>query len=470
MRLRLTGEDNMKIEILLVCAVVLAAGAPSFGGQSPGGTPAAEEGHRGDLLKEVEVAREAFESETDDAARHAYAQLLFESGSFEQARATVAPLVSSPEPSTDALRLAARLAFLMGDYGEAESLFLRLLERDPADARARSGLLFCCYQTNRFSRYAELSPEGGEEVRHPHATLMAAFGEKRPYEIEWTGPRAAELPFLSMDPLPIVEVEIDGRKVAALIDTGADLFILDTEVAEELGVEPVATMMGMFAGGKQAEIGFAETETLTLGSAKLRHVPISLLPTRALSLGEIEIGGIIGTGILKQFLSTVDYPRERLTLREREWDASSGLPEALVRSLVAEVPFYLEATHVILTHGSLNGYEGLLWHVDSGLAGEPSLAAPEQTLRYVGIPVPEVAVHEGVVGGGGGGFAVGQFDIATLGLGPLEQPDLAGSFGGQPPGSYRRFGFIMDGLISHNFLRRYAWTLDFDRMKMVFTR
>ena len=54
--------------------------------------------------------------------------------------------------------------------------------------------------------------------------------------------------------------------------------------------------------------------------------------------------------------------------------------------------------------------------------------------------------------------------------GCLVKKDLTGSFGGLPPGSYWRLGFIQDGLVSHNFLREYAWTLDFDGMRMVFSR
>jgi hypothetical protein len=110
----------------------------------------------------------------------------------------------------------------------------------------------------------------------------------------------------------------------------------------------------------------------------------------------------------------------------------------------------------------------LLFHVDSGLAGEPAFAAPRQTLEYVGIPVPEVEVRGDVIGGGGGGFATGTFSIAELGLGDLLQSDLVGSFGSLPPQSFMMHGFIQDGLISHNFLRAYSWTLDFDRMMMVF--
>jgi hypothetical protein len=182
------------------------------------------------------------------------------------------------------------------------------------------------------------------------------------------------------------------------------------------------------------------------------------------------IGGIIGTNVLRQFLSTLDYPNGRLILRERSEEAASAFREELGGRVVDEIPFYLQGTHFLLAHGSLNGHDDLLFHVDSGLAGEPAFGAPIETLEYVGIPVPEVEVHEGTVGGGGGGFALGTFPVETLGMGQIVQRDLVGSYGGIPPGSYRRLGFIMDGLISHNFLRQYAWTLDFARMRMVFTQ
>jgi hypothetical protein len=176
----------------------------------------------------------------------------------------------------------------------------------------------------------------------------------------------------------------------------------------------------------------------------------------------------LGTAVLKQFLSTLDYPNGRLVLRapsqaKQFYAQSEG-------SVADEIPFYLQSTHFLLARGGLNGFGDLLFHVDSGLAGAAAFSAPRQTLDYVGIPVPEVAVHEGTMGGGGGGFATGTFDIAELALGGLTQTGLTGNYGGLPPQSYRMLGFIQDGLISHNFLKAYAWTLDFERMRMVFTR
>jgi hypothetical protein len=269
--------------------------------------------------------------------------------------------------------------------------------------------------------------------------------------------------------LPVIEVEVDGRSVTALIDTGGDCFILDPVIASELGIEIVASMTGMFAGGMEAEVGFARANALKLGGVTLHSVPISVLPTGNMEIGGRQLDGIVGTGVLKQFLATLDYPNERLILRSPSGQAASAFLTDVADDALDEVPFYLQSTHFLMAQGSLNGVDGLVFHVDSGLAGTAAFGAPRQTLDYVGIPVPDVEVHADNVGGGGGGFATGTFEIAELGLGELRQASLVGSFGGLPPQSFMMLGFIQDGLISHNFLRQYAWTLDFERMVMVFT-
>ncbi len=467
--------------LLLAGAAALALAACQAGAQSPQedgsqgppvppGMQNIDERDRGDVLEQVDEAKAAFELEGTDAARYAYANLLMEAGSFEVARGVARPLLDAADPSLDALRLVARLSYFVGDYAQAERLFTDLVGRDPGNPRALTGLVLTYYQTNRFDKALELSQGQGAGFRTPILDLMAAFGEDAPYLAEWSGGPSTEIPFVSTDPLPVIEVEVGGRKIYAIIDTGADVFVLDSDIAAELGIEPVTSMMGMFAGGRQAEIAFGKVDALRLGGVTLHSVPISLLPTKRLLLGDVEIGGIVGTSVLRQFLSTLDYPRGRIVLRERSTASAASFMAEHKGAIEEELPFYLQGSHFILTHGSLNGYEGMLFHVDSGLAGLPAFAAPEETLEYVGIPLPELVVHEGTMGGGGGGFAVGEFEIESLGLGRLVRHDLIGSYGAQPPGSYWGLGFILDGLVSHNFLKAYAWTMDFDAMRMYFSR
>jgi hypothetical protein len=56
-----------------------------------------------------------------------------------------------------------------------------------------------------------------------------------------------------------------------------------------------------------------------------------------------------------------------------------------------------------------------------------------------------------------------------VGLGPLVQDGASGLYGIFPDVWTEITGISVHGIVSHGFLRRYAWTLDFDAMKMTFT-
>ncbi len=430
---------------------------------------AEEEGHRGALMEQLKEARVAHQADpADAAARYHYAELSYEAGHFGDALDLFESLLAADEPDVEVLLLGARIEYLFGRYDRAEKLLHRVLEREPDNTPAAAKLVFIYYQTNRYSLCEALPGEALEGMRLPHMDLMLAF-EDVPYQAVWRDGDETVVPFLVTDPLPVIEVEVNGRKVTVLIDTGGDAFILDPSIASELGIEIVASMMGMFAGGMEAEVGFARAKSLALGGVTLHSVPISVLPTGGMAIGGHTLEGIVGTGVLKQFLATLDYPNEELVLRAPSGRAASAFRAGAAGKVLDEVPFYLQSTHFLLARGSLNGVDDLLFHVDSGLAGTPAFSAPRQTLEYVGIPIPEIETREGNIGGGGA-FATGTFEIAELGLGELVQSDLVGDFGALPPQGYRMLGFIQDGLISHNFLKAYAWTLDFERMRMVFTR
>ena len=137
---------------------------------------------------------------------------------------------------------------------------------------------------------------------------------------------------------------------------------------------------------------------------------------------------------------------------------------------VVEVPFVLEYTHLMMARGSLNGIQGLTAFVDSGLASEAKLTAPLQTLQYLNIPIPERTTTD-PVGGGGGVWQSGFFEVESIELGELVQQAAQGEYGALPPEFYWSQGYIQDFLISHRFLRQYTtWTIDFDRMVYCFER
>lgn len=431
---------------------------------------------RADVLAELPDAERAFRRSPNDAeAAFNYGRLVFESGEFWLARDVIVPLSESSAVSTETLNMAAKLQYLTGHYDEAVALYDRVREAKAGDVggqvMADVNRLFAYYQQDRFDKINEIDFPAG--VQLPNATVAGEF-EQNPYRLEWhNDEKRSVIPFYITDPLPVFAIEVNGVPIEVIFDTGGDMLILDTEIAEALGIESVATAMGTFGGGLQSEIGFGKVDRVQLGDVTMHGVPVTILPTKRFS-GAVEpyrIGGILGTAVMRQFLGTLDYENEQLVLRERSPSNATALRQEMGDRIAAEIPFVLDQTHLMMARGGINGKEGLTYFIDSGLASENMLTAPIQTLQYLGIPVPETEMPTEGVGGGGGRWASGSFAVERVTLGPLVQTDASGEYGSRAPASYWTEFYIQDGLLSHRFLRQYAsWTLDFDNMTYIFER
>jgi hypothetical protein len=430
---------------------------------------------RADLLRELSEAERAHRrAPSDPAAQLAHGRLLYQAGEFWRARDLLAPLAASPNVADEALELAARLEYLTGRYDAAERLYDRLIEARAGNLSkqvlAKVGKLFVYYQRNRFDRIVELGFPAG--VQLPNLALAKAF-EQAPYRLEWhADPKVSEVPFYALEPLPQFPIEVNGVPLNMLFDTGGDALILDDEIARALGVTSVATAMGTFGGGLRSPIGFGKVDRVKVGTVTLHQVPIMILAAKRFTFDQRHpIGGVFGTALMRQFLGTIDYRNRKIVLRERTAANAEAVRRDLKDRLAAEIPFVLDATHLMHARGSLDGKEGLTFFIDSGLAMDAAFTAPVQTLQYAGIPVPEPQLQEGGVGGGGGKYPTAAFPIKSISLGPLRHASVRGQYGSRPPASYWERGFIADGLLSHGFLKRYgSWTIDFDSMTYLFEK
>ena len=431
---------------------------------------AAEEDLR--LRSDVEAAlparAEAFTADPDDDnARWAFADILFKLGDMWTADDVIAPLASPSSSNVDDLHLAARLAYVLGDYARAEPLYRRMMELtdegSEAHADATRGLALTFYQTNRFASARELPAPEDSEGASSLITFMQAF-EGEPYGIEWaTDERIAHLPMTNditvPGALPIVDLQVNGQTVSLILDTGGDRLYLDKGIYESLGLSTLTHRQARYAytGGETVEEPLGVAASVTMGDVILTNVPVVGATWK--EIGQTS-DGVLTTQLLKQFLSTMDYDNSRITLRERT-------PESLAQVMATlgdmpppvQAPFYMTATHLMFAKGSLNGHEGINYFLDSGLAMSMPMIVVDETVELLGL---ETNAIEGtsyywtsIESHGLNGLTSG----ATQALGNVFVED----------NFFWQGGFMADALISHQYLWPLgSWTIDFDNRMYYF--
>lgn len=429
--------------------------------------------HRGDFQQaicELEL-KEPLEAESTNSELE-FGKMLFAVGEFEKARIVLEPLLNRKKPPAEAVFISAHIEYMHGRYARAIELWQKIPKDAAPETKLYSqlGLLFSRYQTNEYEKVAHLFNEIKGTVKLPLWELMKSFGNTVPYQVEWNGGEPAVIHFKISEPLPVLEVEINGKRINAFIDTGAELFYLDEALAASLGIDAKAKAEEVYAGGRTTEVGYGKAETLRIGNITLKSVPVKLGQVRKIKLDEkVAVDGILSTGILQQFLPTLDYPGGRLILRPRNEASRQRLRKELDGKLFREIKFILAATHLMISRGSIHGKE-VNFFVDSGLAdSDAAVALPKKTLDYLEIPVPSMEQIRTDEDGGlaGGGFPVGRFSIENFGLGDLMKEKSTGLYGVFPESLYMEFGFIIDGIISHQYLKQYRWTIDFSSQTMI---
>ena len=386
------------------------------------------------------------------------AESAFVAARFDEADRVYAAFLAKQPKDTLALLRRGQIALFANRLAEAKPLIERARAAGATPIRAAALLGEIAYRQDDYATAAAQFKLAGRDAR---AAKLAAFAPARPWRIE--GPDSVAIPMLQVDPLPLVSMTVNGRgPYYFLIDTGGSELALDPLLADTLGLDRYGDEMGTFAGGKKSSVTQSRLDSLRLGPLTVRGVPLALLDTKRfapIAMGR-PVAGVIGTVFLYHFRATLDYPHAQLVLARR------GSQQHVTAQF--EIPFWMAGDHFMVATGTLDSSGTKTWFVDSGMAG-PAFTAPVSTLRDAGIPVPDTSsARTGI--GGGGPVRAAPFRVRRLTLGGAEASDLLGIFGAFPPSLERAMGFQIDGLVSHGFLRAWAVTFDFDRMRIVLAK
>jgi predicted aspartyl protease len=366
-------------------------------------------------------------------------------------------------PPAPSLTDRAQAAYLAGDFGTAQADFAQAVAVNPDDPVARLGLGRIELYGNQLDR-AQVDLQRAIDLHGDAAAaqrLLAGLRMRRAGAAAYDNVLTqgiVRIPFVQRDPLPMIAVKADGVDALFLIDTGAPTVVIDPDFAKELGVQARAAGTGTFAGGRQAPVSAAVLPHLTLGSVTLDRVRVNVLPTRELPFGNgRRIDGVLGTGVLMHFLSTLDYGGNQLMLRPR--GATMDTAGATI------VPMWLVGDHFMFARGSINDAPVGLLLVDTGLAGGGVMpSAAEVNAAHIALD----RAHAGTGIGGGGPVTIVPFVAARVSLGSFVRQNVSGSYTpeGSPLGA---FPFKVDGVVSHQFFSPGSITFDFAAMQLRLT-
>jgi predicted aspartyl protease len=391
------------------------------------------------------------------------AQALFKAGKFAEAGKLYARIATQNPKHYGALVRLGSIALLSNRLDEAQRWLEKANDLKPNEAEAEVLLAEVFYRRDEFQKAVPLLRAAGQEAK---AKKLESFKGLTPYEIQGRA-EMTSLRFVVTDPLPLVRVRVNGGKeVNFLIDTGGSEVTLDTEFARELGIKPLGTEQGTFAGGKAAAVHHGRIDSLSLGAWTVRNVPAMLLSSRRLSVplfgGKHQVDGVIGTVLLYHFLSTLDYPGGELILRRKSQEGPKQAEEVQPGGAVV-VPFWMAGDHTVVAWGRIEQREPVLLFVDTGLAGG-GVSLAESALKEGGIKLLEDQAAEAI--GGGGKVKSIPFKLRELSLGGASEQDVRGWFDGVLPMEHTH-GFRIAGIISHSFFRPYALTFDFSGMRLI---
>jgi hypothetical protein len=362
---------------------------------------------------------------------------------------------------------SAAALFARGDFAAAANAYQASLRTSPNDVSAQLGLgAIALYENDLRAAQSLLRSVLATDPGNTRATRLLAEVNRREAESARAASVAGDetrVPFVTADPLPVVRVIANGVAANFLVDTGADV-ALEPSFAARIGVKTQSAGSGTFAGGMHAPMQSGTLESLALGGATAQDVPVHVVESHASELfPKLQIDGIVGTTYFERFLVTIDYPQNQLILRPRSAQTSSLFEARAAASNATIVPCYLVGDHFVMAQAAVNDAPAGIFLFDSGLAGG-GLLPSAQLVQAAGIALSAASAGSGV--GGGGTLTAVPFIAQRIAVGKAVQRNVAGIY--TPQGTpFGIFPFTVWGAISNDFLRNYAYTVDFDAMKIV---
>lgn len=379
-------------------------------------------------------------------------------GNIPEAQSIAEGILKNSPADNEALYLQSLSLFVQGKYQEAIAAFSLL---DPSYVKYNSvgSVIVEAYiHLNGLQQAYKLA----KKIKRPDVDYIKKRADKpfacnadKTFIIPFGNDPNLEIPSKYF---PSVIGEINGKEVNIGFDTGAPFLTVGKEAANKLGITLEFKASGMHAATSVTTWKSIANEVQLADGLVFKNVPVVIME----SLGQMII---FGTNILEQFLATIDYPNSRFILTPRNRKDLYSEHLALLPKKQKKLPFYMWGDHYMFAKGSFNKIDDLNFFFDSGLV---ALTEINGKLKQA----PFTVSKEKLVSWGfdesnlnNTRFFPTKYPLAVKGL--VQENTLI--WYDVNLEKDRRFGGVrIDGLISHAFLSKYSWTIDFDKQEYIF--
>ena len=284
-------------------------------------------------------------------------EALYRAGRIDEAGRTLAPLATREDAPPRALVTLGLVRAAEGKTDEAGTLLDRALALAPEDRfvlyHAASVGTSRADTIARLERYlAKSDGDDADRIEGARGTIryLKALGDRATWVRE-TSPERVEVPLRAIPDGGggsagfVVQVELGGRKVWVLLDTGSGGLFAVERALKKSGLEPISEET-VFAGGGSGREASKKwfIPSCAVGGLRFKDAVVTTTPTEIDPAGRYQ--GVLGVGIFSGYRVTLDLGKGRLLLDAGEAPAGA-------------VPYWDVAGQILVEATAGDGRRGL---------------------------------------------------------------------------------------------------------------
>ncbi|MBV9437816.1 MAG: aspartyl protease family protein [Acidobacteria bacterium] len=273
----------------------------------------------------LDMARKGVSTVPDDPAVHsALGDVLFRKGAIYDADVEWVKAANSARPNARAFWGISRLDFAMSMYAQGKKHIDHAHELDPQDPEIRLEWIGTLRRPDRIrelEKYLADVTDDDPKVREALQRRLQRLKEEGP-ETNCSLVSPGKHTDIKLEHMMIdahhlrgygLSVNINGVSARLLLDTGASGLLINKRIAEKAGIKPVVRgQVSGFGDNGPAEAYAGYSDSIKVGGLEFQHCRLDVAERRSI-VGE---DGLVGADVFGDFLVTLDFPNEKLSLDE----------------------------------------------------------------------------------------------------------------------------------------------------------